>query len=257
MSLNRTLMLSAAMLLLLMMLLACLPCEAAPAPSTGPNAYFTYSPSYPYIGDNITFDASRSTGSNLNYSWDFGDGTAGHGMITNHTYNTYGTYTVTLMVMDDTGAWSLSTASVYVDEPMPAFFWGMMIGIFVLEFAVIGCMMMFPIVAIITGAIVAYQIYKRSKEANLSSEATPYLIGVLVTTIIGAMIPYFGFLAIIINIVIFVIFKGKLKEWKEHGPPRRIQPPSAYGQRGNYYGRNYYQPPPRNYQRRPPEYPRP
>lgn len=37
------------------------------------------------------------------YRWDFGDGTTGSGLIVNHTYAAYGTYTATLTVTDHDG----------------------------------------------------------------------------------------------------------------------------------------------------------
>ncbi len=49
-------------------------------------------------GADVDFDASSSTGDV--YQWNFGDGSAGNGQITSHTYTTPGSYTVTLTVTD-------------------------------------------------------------------------------------------------------------------------------------------------------------
>jgi len=48
----------------------------------------------------INFDASASIGNNLNYNWDFGDGSTGSGRITSHVYTQAGVYAVNLTVND-------------------------------------------------------------------------------------------------------------------------------------------------------------
>lgn len=61
----------------------------------------------PYTGltfQSITFSAYGSSdlsGTIVNYTWDFGDGIQGYGIITNHTYQTAGTFTVSLKVIDN------------------------------------------------------------------------------------------------------------------------------------------------------------
>jgi len=44
-----------------------------------------------------------SEGKIVNYTWDFGDGTKGYGAQVNHTYTHFGSYYVTLTVLDDRG----------------------------------------------------------------------------------------------------------------------------------------------------------
>ncbi|MGA0303083.1 MAG: PKD domain-containing protein, partial [Schleiferiaceae bacterium] len=65
---------------------------------------------FSYTNSNTTFSFT-ATPSNLgNYQWDFGDGTYGVGLTTNHTYAAGGNYTVVLTAIDACGAlWSDSS----------------------------------------------------------------------------------------------------------------------------------------------------
>jgi len=72
-------------------------------------ASFVASPTAPVVGQVVFFNASGSsaaTGHTLTkYAWDFGDGTAFAGSTASatHTFTTVGTFTVGLIVTDDTG----------------------------------------------------------------------------------------------------------------------------------------------------------
>jgi len=91
-----------------------------------PIASFTYSPSYPFVDQEITFDASNSTdpdGTIEKYEWNFGDGNTATGIIVTYSYSSAGSYDVTLTVTDDDGATdeetksiSISPKIVYVDD---------------------------------------------------------------------------------------------------------------------------------------------
>jgi PKD repeat protein len=68
------------------------------------------SPSAPEAGESVDFDGSGTIVSNIpadtvavSYRWTFGDGTTGSGASTTHTYETAGTYQVTLRVIDSAG----------------------------------------------------------------------------------------------------------------------------------------------------------
>jgi PKD repeat protein len=81
-------------------------------------ADFTVSPESPAAFSVATFDASLTTNGigdpapacrdACSYSWNFGDGTTGSGMITSHTFRAAGNFQVTLVVSDSRG----STATV-------------------------------------------------------------------------------------------------------------------------------------------------
>ena len=68
----------------------------------------------------VSFDGSRSTdadGAIVSYYWNFGDGSTGNGVTTDHTYEQPGEYTIELIVADDDGQFSQPmTLTVIVDE---------------------------------------------------------------------------------------------------------------------------------------------
>jgi len=72
-------------------------------------------PYFGYVNVSLAFDASDSydpDGDNIvNYSWDFGDGDIGYGMIVEHAYTASGTYTVNLTIKDSRGG--TATNSTY------------------------------------------------------------------------------------------------------------------------------------------------
>ncbi|MGM0590072.1 MAG: PKD domain-containing protein [Halobacteriota archaeon] len=70
------------------------------------------------VNETVAFDATDSTddGQIASYEWDFGDGTNGTGETTAHTYESSGTYTVTLTVTDAAGNVDTDTVSVTVSE---------------------------------------------------------------------------------------------------------------------------------------------
>ena len=72
----------------------------------------------------VQFDASATRdpdGSVAGYSWDFGDSTpAASGVTVHHSYQTAGTYTVTLTATDNHGAIASTTRQLTVQEPVPA-----------------------------------------------------------------------------------------------------------------------------------------
>lgn len=74
------------------------------APNEIPVPSFTMPPTNLYVGEPVRFDASGSMdpdGSIVMYAWDFGDGTAGSGVVVTHLYPAAGTYRVALTVVDN------------------------------------------------------------------------------------------------------------------------------------------------------------
>jgi len=83
-----------------------------------PSANFMASPTSGTAPLAVAFDASDSSdpeGSITSYNWTFGDGSTGTGVTTSHTYNTAGTYTVNLTVIDGQGATGSTTRIIQVN----------------------------------------------------------------------------------------------------------------------------------------------
>lgn len=97
--------------------------STAPTPVTvvaaaNPVAAFTFSPTDPAVGTSIVFNAASSTvptGRTLvGFDWEFGDGNQASGPAPVHTFRAAGTFTVTLVVTDNTGRKAVATRTVTV-----------------------------------------------------------------------------------------------------------------------------------------------
>jgi len=87
-----------------------------------PHATFSFTPPNPTDLDTITFNGSASSdpdGSIVNYTWNFGDGNHAYTSITTHKYSTDDTYTVTLTVYDNDGAWDTMSKEIVVANVPP------------------------------------------------------------------------------------------------------------------------------------------
>jgi len=81
------------------------------------SASFTLSPSLPSAGQSVSFTAYASGGTSpYSYLWSYGDGSSGTGLQVTHTYNSDGTYQVTLTVADSQGNTSTGVKSVVVGK---------------------------------------------------------------------------------------------------------------------------------------------
>jgi len=68
----------------------------------------------------VSFDASDSYYSIVSYSWNFGDGNTGTGIIITHTYSGIGLYSVILTITDSNGKKDYATVAITVnEEPVP------------------------------------------------------------------------------------------------------------------------------------------
>jgi len=87
--------------------------------SRSPIVSFTCSPSDPFVGETVTFDASASydpDGTIISYLWDFGDGSTGSGVKASHVYSEGGAYTITFTAIDNDALNSTATEMVTVQR---------------------------------------------------------------------------------------------------------------------------------------------
>jgi hypothetical protein len=79
-----------------------------------------YYPATANIGQNVTFDASKSVdvGFIVSYEWSFGDGTNATGPVVIHSYNKGGIYQVELNVTNNEGVSSSKTFTITVVSPL-------------------------------------------------------------------------------------------------------------------------------------------
>src|SRR5437899_7772207 len=78
--------------------------------SSGVTASFTYSPTSPSTGTQISFTATASGGTQpYSFSWSFGDGSTGTGSTVTHAYTAAGSYTVVLTVKDSSSPQQTAT----------------------------------------------------------------------------------------------------------------------------------------------------
>lgn len=82
-----------------------------------PQAAFRATPETGTAPLTVVFDASSSSdvdGIIQAYTWDFGDGNISSGSIISHTFTSAGTFTVTLLVVDDQGAADISSTTINI-----------------------------------------------------------------------------------------------------------------------------------------------
>lgn len=91
-----------------------------------PSAVFAVTSAAPAAGSPVAFDgtgSSESHGTIASYSWDFGDGSSvSTGSTPSHTYDSAGTYRVTLTVTDQDGYTATVSHLAVIDNPPTASF---------------------------------------------------------------------------------------------------------------------------------------
>jgi parallel beta-helix repeat protein len=90
----------------------------APQPNQNPIAIITGS-TQATQGDEVSFDGSTSydsDGTLVSYQWNFGDGIQATGAMQTHTYESEGTYTVSLTVTDNDAGTDTTTLSILIES---------------------------------------------------------------------------------------------------------------------------------------------
>lgn len=88
----------------------------------GPSATIFVNTTTTMKGWGVEFDGQGSydpDGEIASYSWDFGDGRTGEGVLVDHTFKQGGTYTVDLTIVDDDGAVDNTTVEITVRDQVP------------------------------------------------------------------------------------------------------------------------------------------
>jgi hypothetical protein len=91
--------------------------DTVPSVNIPPVAKFNFSPQTGLFPLEVSFDGSASydpDGSIVRYEWDFGDGGVGSGKKINYIYQTWGTFPITLSVVDNKGAVGTQVKSIEI-----------------------------------------------------------------------------------------------------------------------------------------------
>jgi hypothetical protein len=88
--------------------------QDAPPPPSPPVTASAGGPYFGYAGGIVEMSGADSTGVNLRFQWDFGDGTRGEGPVVRKVYGRAGTFTVTLTVTDIAGQTATAVTDVLI-----------------------------------------------------------------------------------------------------------------------------------------------
>lgn len=90
-------------------------CTTVTTAGGGSNCFASFS-WYPDSSGNGIYIYGNSVGSNLTYTWDFGDGNSSTQPNTQHTYTSFGTYLVCLTISDNAGCTDTYCDTIVVDS---------------------------------------------------------------------------------------------------------------------------------------------
>ena len=94
-----------------------------PSPPPALTTSFSYTPSSPEAGQNVTFTASASGGATpYNLSWSFGDGTSGTNNPTTRSYSSSGSFMVSVTTTDANGMTTISSQTITIASALAVSF---------------------------------------------------------------------------------------------------------------------------------------
>jgi len=177
-------------------------------------AAFSYSPDDIIVKEKVSFDASDSTGDDLDYEWHFGDGHEDDGVEVSHIYDRAGDFTVVLIVTNATGDVDTYTKIITVQEDPDGWWIGILFGVgFGLCLPAI--MMVSVVVPFIFGVIWTIKMWQSAKEHDEMKTAQPYLIGMLVMGIITWFMGWMLFFLPLLGF--FIVYRLYTKKMREIG----------------------------------------
>jgi PKD repeat protein len=75
------------------------------------------------LGSTTTFTSTILSGSNVSYTWDFGDGITMTGQVVEHIYQATGTYTATVTATNSLGPMSVETVAIVYSNELPIYYY--------------------------------------------------------------------------------------------------------------------------------------
>ena len=88
--------------------------QDAPPPPNPPVTAFAGGPYFGYAGGIVEMSGTDSTGVNLRFVWEFGDGTRGEGVVVKKVYGHAGNFKVKLTVTDAAGQTATAVTDVTI-----------------------------------------------------------------------------------------------------------------------------------------------
>ena len=148
----------------------------------------------------------------------FEDGHDPSGEVVTHLFDDFGFELVVLIVTNSTGGVDTYSRNIHIasdiDGTVGVLLGGILVAyllFYLLFFLIIIFFILLFLLNIILGIVLALKVYNRAKEYNVMDEAKPYLIAHIVAGAISLVMTQFALISIIAHIVIYSMFKSKMR----------------------------------------------